>query len=89
VSICLRTLRATHNKAIVADIKKGDMYPFKKFKIKSENATKRALSKKDMQFLMNLKPLPNTRKRHSLNYFVFSYLTRGMNLKDGRVKMGC
>ena len=82
VSIYLRTLRATYNKAIVADIIKGDMYPFKKFKIKSGNATKRALSKKDMQLLMNYKPKPNTRKWHSLNYFIFSYLTRGMNLKD-------
>jgi hypothetical protein len=50
---------------------------------------KESAFEKDMQFLMNLKPLPNTRKRHSLNYFVFSYLTRGMNLKDGLVKMGC
>jgi integrase/recombinase XerD len=82
VSIYLRTLRATYNKAIVADIIKGDMYPVKKFKIKSGNATKRALSKKDMQLLMNFNPVPNTRKWHSLNYFVFSYLTRGMNLKD-------
>ena len=82
VSIYLRTLRATYNKAIVADIIKGDMYPFKKFKIKSGNATKRALSKKDMQLLMNYKSEANSRKWHSLNYFIFSYLTRGMNLKD-------
>ena len=82
ISIYLRTLRAAYNKAIVADIIKGDSYPFKKFKIKSGTETKRALLKKDMQQLMNYKPKPNTRKWHSLNYFVFSYLIRGMNLKD-------
>jgi hypothetical protein len=82
VSIYLRTLKATYNKAIVADIIKGDIYPFKKFKIKSGNATKRALSKNEMQLLINYKAKANTRKWHSLNYFVFSYLTRGMNLKD-------
>ena len=82
VSIYLRTLRAAYNKAIVADIVKGDAYPFRKFKIKSGNATKRALSKNDMRLLINFKPKPNSRKWHSLNYFIFSYLTRGMNLKD-------
>ena len=82
MNIYLRTLRATYNKAIVADVLKDDTYPFKKFKIKSGNATKRALSKKDMQLLMNFKPEANSRKWHSLNYFIFNYLTRGMNLKD-------
>jgi hypothetical protein len=62
--------------------KKGICTPLKNLRSNPENATKRALSKKDMQLLMNFKPVPNTRKRHSLNYFVFSYLTRGMNLKD-------
>jgi integrase len=82
VSIYLRTLRAAYNKAIIADVVKMDLYPFKKFKIKSGNASKRALTKKDMQLLMKYKAEKNSRKWFSLNYFVFSYLCRGMNLKD-------
>ena len=82
VSIYLRTLRAAYNKAIVADVVKMDLYPFKKFKIKSGKASKRALTKNDMQLLMKYKAEKNSRKWHSLNYFVFSYLCRGMNLKD-------
>ena len=82
VSIYLRTLRAAYNKAIIADVVKMDLYPFKKFKIKSGNASKRALTKKDMQLLMRYKAEKNSRKWYSLNYFVFSYLCRGMNLKD-------
>lgn len=82
VSIYLRTLRAAYNKAIIADVVKMDLYPFKKFKIKSGSATKRALTKKDMKLLMSYEPEENSRQWHSLNYFVFSYLTRGMNLKD-------
>ena len=82
VSIYLRTLRAAYNKAIVANVVKMDLYPFKKFKIKSGKASKRALTKNDMQLLMKYKAEKNSRKWHSLNYFVFSYLCRGMNLKD-------
>lgn len=82
VSIYLRTLRAAYNKAIIADVVKMDLYPFKKFKIRTGKASKRALTKKDMQLLINYKAKKGTRKWHSLNYFVFSYLCRGMNMKD-------
>ena len=81
ISIYLRTLRAAYNKAIIADVVKNDLYPFKNFKIKPGNATKEALTKKDMKLPMNYEAKKNSRKWHSLNYFVFNYLTRGMNLK--------
>ena len=78
----MRTLRAIYSKAIAEDLVKDDNYPFKKFKIKSGNTSKRALSKKEMVKIINYRAMKGTRKWHSLNFFTFSYLTRGMNLKD-------
>ena len=82
ISIYLRTLRATYNKAVAAEVAKTDEYPFKKFKIKSGNATRRALAKNDILSLLKFDPDSNKRKRQSLDYFIFSYLCRGMNLRD-------
>lgn len=78
----MRTLRAIYSKAIAEDLVNDDIYPFKKFKIKSGNTSKRALSKKEMVKIINYRAMKGTRKWHSLNFFTFSYLTRGMNLKN-------
>jgi site-specific recombinase XerD len=82
IGIYMRTLRAIYNKAVSEDLIKEDNYPFKKYRIKTGNPSKRALSKEDIIKLMNSKQKKNSRKWHSLNYFIFSYLTRGMNFKD-------
>ena len=82
IGIYMRTLRAVYNKAITEEIINDVNYPFKKYKIKTGNPSKRALTKEDMVKLMNSKQKKNSRKWHSLNYFIFSYLTRGMNFKD-------
>ena len=82
IGIYMRTLRAVFNKAIADDLVKEDLYPFKKYKIKTGNATKRALTKVDMLKIIRYKAEKGSSKWHSLNLFTFSYLTRGMNLKD-------
>jgi site-specific recombinase XerD len=82
IGIYMRTLRAVFNKAIADDLVKEDLYPFKKYKIKTGNATKRALTKRDMLKIIRYKAEKGSSKWHSLNLFTFSYLTRGMNLKD-------
>ena len=82
IGIYLRTLRAICNKAIVADHVPKDSYPFDRFKIKPGSGTKRALSKSDMLEFFKYKAEQGSRKWHSLNYFVFSYLCRGLNFKD-------
>jgi integrase len=82
ISIYLRTLRATYNKAVAEELIQQGEYPFKKFKIKTGNTTQRALSKNDMVKIINYKGAMNTRERRSLDYFIFSYLCRGMNLRD-------
>jgi len=82
IGIYMRTIRAIYNKAIAEELIKDESYPFKKYKIKSGNSSKRALTKKDMQLIIKYKAAKNSRKWHSLNFFTFSYLCRGMNLKD-------
>ncbi|MCG8308477.1 MAG: site-specific integrase, partial [Cytophagales bacterium] len=82
IGIYMRTLRAIYNKAVSEGLIREDNYPFKKYKIKTGNPSKRALTKDDIVKLMNSKQKRNTEKWHSLNFFIFSYLTRGMNFKD-------
>ncbi len=82
ISIYLRTLRATYNKAIAEDVFSSSEFPFKKFKIKTGNTVKRSLSKSDMIKFINYEAEIPERKQRSLDYFTFSYLCRGMNLKD-------
>ena len=82
IGIYMRTLRAIYNKAVSEDLIKQENYPFKKYKIKTGNPSKRAMVKEDMVKLLKFRPDKNTGKWHSLNFFIFSYLTRGMNLKD-------
>ena len=82
IGLYMRTLRAIYNKAIEAGLIKGDGYPFKKYKIKTGTPTKRALSKEDIIKLMKYRAKDGTSSWHSLHYFLFSYFTRGMNLKD-------
>ena len=82
IGIYMRTLRAIYNKAVSEELIREENYPFKKYKIKTGNPSKRALTKDDMVKILKFRPEKNTGKWHSLNFFTFSYLTRGMNLKD-------
>jgi integrase/recombinase XerD len=82
IGIYMRTLRAIYNKAIAENLIRGDAYPFKKFKIKTGTTLKRALSKADIKQLLNYEAKPGSREWHSLNLFLFSYFTRGMNMMD-------
>lgn len=80
--VYLRTFRALINRAIKEDLLDESSYPFKHFSIKSGSTRKRALTKESMKLLFGFKPKKGSREFHSLNYFLFSYFTRGMNLKD-------
>ena len=82
IGIYLRTFRAVINSAINDNYATHDDYPFKNFKIKTTTTVKRALTKESMLKLMNLKLKADTSEFHSINFFIFSYLCRGMNFKD-------
>lgn len=82
ISIYLRTLRAVYNRAIKDNHVSHDLYPFRYFKIRSGYAPKRALSKDSINQLMKHIVEKGSFKWHSLNYFIFSYLCRGINFKD-------
>jgi len=82
IGVYLRTLRAIINRAIDEDMIPQNQYPFRKFSIKTEKTSKRAISKEDISKILNLKVDENSRMFHSLNYFTFMFNMRGMNFID-------
>lgn len=83
LSIQFRTLRAAYNKAIDEGIVNESYYPFKKYKVsKFDTSTnKRAISKKDIQKIMNI-ALKGNELNFARDIFVFSYLCGGINFVD-------
>ncbi len=78
----LRTLRALNKKAMKQE---GlDYYIFKNYSFYhlKTNTLKRALSIDEIKAIFNYSADPRRRKYHSLNYFKFMYLCRGMNFTD-------
>ena len=84
ISLYMRTLRATFNKAILEGYCKQSSYPFKTFKISKYNTEtrKRAISKEEMLRIINEPLEEQSRLWHSRNYFLFSFYCVGMNLTD-------
>jgi len=82
IGIFLRSLRAVFNMAIKENHVSSDLYPFKDFKIQKGKAVRRALTKDSIDQLRGYSAEKGSIKWHSLNYFIFSYLARGMNFKD-------
>jgi integrase/recombinase XerD len=82
LSFYLRTIRAIFNRAIKAGVVKRDTYPFSNYSIKETKTVKRAISKVDIEKIINLSLPPDTPKWHSRNYFLFSFYNMGMNFMD-------
>lgn len=84
ISVKMRTIRALYNNAIQEGIATRSNYPFTAYKIsKFKNAgNKRALNAKDIEKIKNFDTTSYPTLINSKNYFVFSYLTRGMNFYD-------
>lgn len=82
IAAYFRTLKALYNKAVNEGYADAGINPFKQVSIKKEATPKRALQKEQMAAIMNYKIDEGTRLFHSRNYFVFSFLCRGMNFMD-------
>ena len=84
VGIYLRPLRMVFNAAIADNIISREIYPFglRKYKIPSSKNTKKALTSAELKLLFNYKPLEGTWYEKAKDFFLFSYLCNGMNMKD-------
>lgn len=89
ISIKMRTLRATYNKAIKENIVKADYYPFNNYNVSQlkEETVKRAISKADIQRIIDFDITTIPKHQHSLlqlskDLFLFSYLGCGINMID-------
>lgn len=80
ISVHLRNLRAVFNRAIDDDIISQDLYPFRKFKIKSEKTAKRSLSVDELRQLRDYPCEPHLCKYR--DYFMLIFYLMGINLVD-------
>lgn len=83
IGIYFRAIRTSYNIAIKEKLVKQGQYPFKEYTIKTaKGKSKFALPKDDMLAIKNFKTEKGTRLRDSQNWFVLSYLCRGMYFGD-------
>lgn len=79
-SIHMRNIRAVFNDAIDYEVIEQNLYPFRKFKIKSEKTRKRSLSVEELRALMNHPCEPHQEKYRDIFMLIF-YLV-GINIVD-------
>lgn len=85
VGIYLRPLRAIINEAISeGKISKETHYPFgkRKYQIPAANNIKKALTLEEIGKLFHYEGIPGTWWQKARDFFIFSYLCNGINVKD-------
>jgi len=84
IAFKMRAIRAVYNKAIQRSIVKESHYPFKIYKISKlkGKGIKKSLKSDEITKIINLDIEKYPHLIHTKNYFIFSYLTRGMNFID-------
>jgi len=82
LSVYMRALRSIYNKAIKHGLVDEKHYPFSSYKIKSGTSEKRALTKEDFIKLMNVELKENSALGIARNYYLASFMLRGMNWID-------
>jgi integrase len=72
------------NSAIADGLINRDIYPFglRKYKIPSSKNVKKALTSAELKLLFDYKPIDGTWYDKAKDFFIFSYLCNGMNMKD-------
>lgn len=81
-SVYFRTIRAVFNRAIDHGIIPQELYPFRKFKIKTEATVSRALSKAEMIQLLSHDLQKNSKQYHARNFFLASFMLIGISFSD-------
>lgn len=84
VGIYLRALRALFNTAIDEGLITREYYPFgkKRYEIPTGNNIKKALTLKDIGAIYNFVATPGSMAERAKNYWLFMYLSNGINVKD-------
>lgn len=84
IAVYMRNIRSTYNVAIKSKVAKQELYPFKDYKISllKSQKIKKALSKEDLQKLIDFDNsiLPSSTNARYL--YLFSFYVRGMNFTD-------
>lgn len=84
IGVKMRSIRAIFNTAIIRGRVKGDIYPFKTYKISKlkGKGIKKALKLEDVQKIAQLDLDEHQTLVDTRNYFIFSFYSRGMNFAD-------
>lgn len=84
ISMYLRCLRALINEAIMKGDFRQEQYPFGKHKyvIPASRNIKKALSIKEIEKIFNYIAIANSTEERSRDFWIFSYLCNGVNIKD-------
>jgi integrase len=86
VGFYLRCLRAILNDAIREENMKKDLYPFgigkNQYKIPSSRSVKKAIDLPDIKKILDFQVNEGTSEQRARDYWIFSYLSNGMNIKD-------
>lgn len=80
IRIYINNIRAVFNHAIDNDVIKQELFPFRKFKTRSEHTEKRNLDAAEIKKLLKLKLQPAHQK--ALDLFMLSFYMGGINFKD-------
>ena len=81
VSVYYRTLRSIYNRAINMDVVNADLYPFRRYKIKTGTSRPRSLSLDEMRKFFSYQPTSDMlRYAHDMGRLIF--MLRGINYTD-------
>lgn len=84
IGIYLRNVRTVYHKAIIEGIVTNEQKPFGrgKYTIPTGNNVKKALTKTDVERIVNYEVKENSSQHFARDMWYFSYLSNGMNMKD-------
>jgi len=80
--IYLNNIRSVYYHAIDAEIIKGDITSFRKFKIQQEKTKPRPLDVEELRFMLGIRHKVTKQQQQAIDIFFLSFYLCGINLKD-------